>query len=255
MSMLARLVSFLGFLTAAVSDQPHSQCSQPYLNISDVWRSITRDCGGGGCSTPGCSPPDGPSVNCSCGPGQPTTGPCNSGHRDKGGPGGHWMGDVPLSMSCSKLYGDSAATGVGGNRWYRFVGAAGDALPLSPPGVDHCGTSKAGWLSGWTGAGAPPPMYNTSGSYPQAAEGIVEKTACFNHGPPNANTWCEMHSKVGVVRCGSFYLFRLSDSGSGVGQPGWGCFAAYCVAHSALEEEAAITRAMVTIAAGAGGTD
>jgi hypothetical protein len=145
------------------------------------------------------------------------------------------MGDVPFSMTCSELYGDAAATGVGGNRWYRFVGAAGDALPLSPPGVDHCGTSKAGWLSGWTRSDAPPKMYNVSGKYPKAAAGIVEGTACFNHGPPEANTWCEMHSKVGALRCDGFFLFRLSDSGSGVGQPGWGCFAGYCVAHSAFE--------------------
>ena len=84
-----------------------------------------------------------------------------------------------MSAGCS---GYSAATGVGGNKWYRFVGAAGDAMPLNPPGVDHCGTSMAGWLSGWAGAGAPPPMYNVSGKYPTASEGVVERTACFNHG-------------------------------------------------------------------------
>ena len=43
------------------------------------------------------------------------------------------MGDMPIG-SCS---GYNNATGVGGDRWYRFVGAAGDALPLHPPGVDH----------------------------------------------------------------------------------------------------------------------
>ena len=136
------------------------------------------------------------------------------------------MGDVPLTAGCS---GYSAATGVGGNKWYRFVGPAGDALPLNPPGVDHCGTSMAGWLSGWTaGSGPPPEMYNKSGTYPAASAGVVEKTACFNHGPPNANTWCHGNSKVAVVRCDGYYLFRLSDSGTG-------CYGAYCAAFAASQ--------------------
>ena len=49
---------------------------------------------------------------------------------------------------------DSAAaaegTGVGGGHWYRFTGP-GDALPLSSPGVENCGTINPGWLTGWTG--------------------------------------------------------------------------------------------------------
>jgi hypothetical protein len=207
------------------------QCAQHYLNISDVWRSVFRDCGGGGCPKLGCSPPDGPPVNCSCRPGGPATGSCSGDHRDKGGPGGHWSGDAPLG-SCS---GTGLATGVGGNRWYRFVGEAGDALPLKPPGVDHCGASLSGWLSGWSGSDLDPPpprMYKGAGKYPVASDGVVERTACFNHGPPNANTWCLLHSSVGVVRCDpddssrepGFFLFRLSYSGS--------CGGGYCAAHS-----------------------
>ena len=233
------LLALFGLFAAATGDgsvvihddnHPFDQCAQPYLNISDVWRSVTRDCGGGGCPTPGCSPPDGPTVNCSCRPGGPATGPCpQSHHRDKGGPGGHWMRDSAPG-SCS---GYSQATGVGGNRWYRFVGVAGDALPLSPPGVDHCGTSLAGWLSGWKGAATTPPqMFNVSGKYPAASEGVVERTVCFNHGPPNANTWCKFHSIVGAVRCesksddsgGGYFLFRLPYAGS--------CVGGYCAAFS-----------------------
>ena len=250
----------LGATAAAAADP---QCAQPYANISDVWRSVYHDCGGGGCAKPGCSPPDGPPANCSCRPGGPATGPCpQSHHRDKGGPGGHWMGDMPLSKGCS---GYAKATGVGGDRWYRFMGPAGDALPLTPPGVDHCGASKAGWLSGWNSTTtAPPQMFNQSGKYPVASDGVVERTACFNHGPPNANTvrhatptlrtplhrlpskrcvlclhllirtsvaarcmqWCLMHTKVGVVRCEGFFLFRLADSG--------GCAAGYCAAVSGV---------------------
>ena len=43
----------------------------------------------------------------------------------------------------------SSGTGVGGGRWYRFAGAGGDALPLTHPGREHCGTHVPGWLSGW----------------------------------------------------------------------------------------------------------
>jgi hypothetical protein len=66
--MLLKSFALLG-LAAVVqggSTVVDAQCSKPYLNISDVWRSVLRDCGGGGCPAPGCSPPDGPPVNCSC---------------------------------------------------------------------------------------------------------------------------------------------------------------------------------------------
>eukprot|EP01049_Picozoa_sp_SAG25_P009863 SAG25_NODE_1018_length_4280_cov_2.698158_2_plen_246_part_00 len=39
--------------------------------------------------------------------------------------------------------------GLGGGNWYRFVGAGGDAIPLSTPGELSCGRSYPGWLSGW----------------------------------------------------------------------------------------------------------
>ena len=53
------------------------------------------------------------------------------------------------------------STGVGGGRWYRFIGAAGDGLPLYPPPEWHCGTANGGWLSGYNrtahnGTAAPP---------------------------------------------------------------------------------------------------
>ena len=40
-------------------------------------------------------------------------------------------------------------TGVGGKQWYRFVGDAGDALPLHPSPQYRCGTGNGGWLSGY----------------------------------------------------------------------------------------------------------
>ena len=206
---------------------PHHQCNQPYANISDTWRSVYHDCSGGGCPSPGCEPPPGPAANCSCGVQSKCTWDNGTSHRDKGGPGQVWAGDVPIQKGgcCgSSKPCDGKATGVGGNRWYRFVGPAGDSLPLSPPGVDHCGASKAGWLSGWDRPGNPDSMYKGGGKLPATSDGVVEKTVCFVHGPPNANTWCDESSRVAVVRCAGFYLWRLSYSGN--------CVAAYCTAHS-----------------------
>lgn len=40
-------------------------------------------------------------------------------------------------------------TGVGGAQWFRFIGSAGDALPLRPPPEYRCGTANGGWLSGY----------------------------------------------------------------------------------------------------------
>ena len=79
----------------------------------------------------------------------------------------------------------SSKTGVGGGRWYRFAGAGGDALPLTDPGADHCGTTYPGWLSGWAtpqGGGGPPISYTGAGRYPAAAEGVIESTVCFDGG-------------------------------------------------------------------------
>ena len=32
-------------------------------------------------------------------------------------------------------------SGIGGGSWYRFEGVGGDALPLTHPGPQHCGTN------------------------------------------------------------------------------------------------------------------
>ena len=116
----------------------------------------------------------------------------------------------------------SSKTGVGGGRWYRFAGAGGDALPLTHPGCEHCGTHVPGWLSGWATPQAPPRSYSGAGRYPAAAEGVVESTVCFDDG----RYPCSNHVQVGVVRCGAFLLWRLPDA------PGCGC--GYCTAASGL---------------------
>ena len=125
----------------------------------------------------------------------------------------HWG-----TNQCDSANGGTSPTGVGGGHWYRFVGTAGDAIPLMPPGKDHCGTQGAGWLSGWVvgdgpGTGCsgfqqtgPPCDYSTTGRYPIAAEGVVELTACFNNDPGYE---CASRTMVGVVQCNDFLLWRL----------------------------------------------
>jgi len=113
---------------------------------------------------------------------------------------------------------------VGGGRWYRFAGSGGDALPLSRPGVDHCGTHRTGWLSGWAGEGAPPASYSGAGRYPAAAEGVAEMTACFDAGGSLGP--CGYHAAVGVVRCDGFLLWWLADAPD--------CAAGYFTAASGL---------------------
>ena len=112
---------------------------------------------------------------------------------------------------------------MGGGRWYRLAGSGGDALPLSHPGILHCGTYRTGWLSGWAGEGDPPTSYSGAGRYPAAAEGVAEMTACFD----DARFYpCDRHAAVGVVRCDGFLLWRLADAPY--------CTFGYCTAASGL---------------------
>eukprot|EP01048_Picozoa_sp_COSAG05_P009836 COSAG05_NODE_831_length_7083_cov_166.649055_4_plen_313_part_00 len=124
-----------------------------------------------------------------------------------------WRSTLHTQAPHTGAHGDCASvTGVGGGRWYRFAGAGGDALPLTSPGPDHCGTSYPGWLSGWAspqGGGAPPQSYSGAGRYPAAAEGVVERTVCFDEAAHGGSDPCGNHVQVGVVRCGGFLLWRL----------------------------------------------
>jgi hypothetical protein len=123
-----------------------------------------------------------------------------------------------------------------GGRWVRLGGPAGDALPTTPPGGLHCGTSSAGWLSGWGGegggaagakvvggAGAPPRNYAKPGALPTPRDGVVPATACF--GIDGGNT-CWDHAPIAVLHCGSFLLWQLPDAPA--------CPAAYCAAPGGL---------------------
>lgn len=114
---------------------------------------------------------------------------------------------------------------MGGGRWYRLAGSGGDALPLTSPGINHCGTGRTGWLSGWAGEGDPPASYSGAGRYPAAAEGVAEMTACFDH-DYGGDYPCAGHAAVGVVRCDGFLLWRLADAPY--------CNSGYCMAASGL---------------------
>jgi hypothetical protein len=166
---------------------------------------------------------------------------------------GHPMADHSMSLSCG-----SSPTGVGRGRWYRFVGPGGDALPLTFPGTQHCGTLYPGWLSGWDASVGPcksgsppcttapgnwedeprntgvvwgaPDNYDTPGDYPETVEGVVDRLVCFGDGPNGA---CSYQAPVNVVRCAGFLLWRLPYVPTG--QAGGGaCRRAYCTAPSGL---------------------
>ena len=126
-----------------------------YENITDTWRNIHNK---------GDGPPDPDGRGCSR---------------------GHCYGmdqiDLGANGTCSK---HAAGTGVGGGKWYRFVGKDNTGMATVPPASsDHCGTAWPGWLSGWgdiNTIGPPPPRYNEPGRYPEVADGVVDGTACFN---------------------------------------------------------------------------
>ncbi|CAF3585967.1 unnamed protein product [Rotaria sp. Silwood1] len=80
-------------------------------------------------------------------------------------------------------------TSIGG-RWIRFIGTGGTTIPLTPPGIYHCGAFLAGWYNG------------TSSSIVGT---IVRGNACFD-GPSYT---CVFWSSIAVVYCNSFYVYFL----------------------------------------------
>ena len=214
---------------------PHcdvNQCSLPYTTVSDSWRSTKHSSG-------------------------------NKGDNQLGDP------QCPNDPRYSSLI--KAPTGVGGGKWYRFVGEGGDALPLHPiSSYDpthgmfakdgngaHCGFSSGGWLSGWPGGDAcatdadcpsqnpqypsqghiaclpsgrcgPTWRYHTAGSYPSVADGVVNRTVCFDQTSPGYPNYCHKFVGVQVVRCevGGFLLWRLPYAN----YRSSGCSSGYCTA-------------------------
>lgn len=245
-------------------------CGIQYTTVDDAWRATGNECcsdmnDDGRCLGPNVTDRSGwliPTPN-------KTVGYTN-------------MGDSPgTSQWCPHTQG----TGLGGDRWFRFAGAGGDALPLTPPpgGFDtepvscddpnnpnpwpphgrlYCGTTNAGWLSGWqwpatpdcrsdddcpwsiqggslpcTPRGCAPgdrmPPYSPGpvtrtplGRYPTAEEGVVNMTACFVgfQGEGGGLGSCAHYADVGVARCGDFLLWRLPYAP--------GCTEGYCTVNA-----------------------
>jgi hypothetical protein len=212
-------------------------------------------------------------------------------------PAGHKPDDEPVSLTNNDVALDDAvckvantcpspspplipacvATGVGGDRWYRFSGPGGNSLALifttaetgefvTMPSNPNCGTRSGGWLSGWEGTAHDPdlwagPYYGGTGGYggglgyteqghlPTAVDGVVNRSVCFPRreptGPDHLSETCALSAAVGVVRCHGFVLFRLPyiEQLPGVVKDPCGntndpyVDHAYCTAHVDLDEE------------------
>jgi hypothetical protein len=102
-----------------------AQCYLPYINRSDGYRNV-----GNAFARPGQTHADGPPSSSV----DDFTELCPSSEK------------FPSTIDDIDYY---QTSDVGGERWYRFVGAPGDALPLHPPPEYWCGTAFSGWLSGY----------------------------------------------------------------------------------------------------------
>jgi hypothetical protein len=244
-------------------------CGIQYITVNDAWRATGNECCADLNDNGRCL---GPNVT------------------DRSG----WLIPTPNKTVGYKNMGDSAGTaqwcphsqetGLGGDRWFRFEGAGGDALPLTPPpgGFDtepescddpnnpnpwpphgrlYCGTTNAGWLSGWKWPaksdcrddddcrssiqGSPLPCTPRGcapgdsmpdgggkvtrtplGRYPTAEEGVVDMTVCFvgSSGAGGGLGSCADYATVGVARCEGFLLWRLPYAP--------GCNRGYCTVNA-----------------------
>ena len=81
------------------------------------------------------------------------------------------------------------------DQWYRFESAAGDMMPTENPGSNVCGTYIPIWFKG---------------THPTTDNVVMNATACaalpfvFPFG-------CGTSYDIKVIKCGSFYLYRLKD--------------------------------------------
>ncbi len=183
--MLGETVMIIGMLLPMLMSLS-PRCSQRYTTLTDPWRATTHD---------------------------------------SKGPSGSYSGDVANTSSSTCGAAPLRATNVGNGEWYRFAGSGGDALPLRSPKCLHCGTDRVGWLSGWeVSKGTPPADYAKPGSYPSPGAGDVNATVCFDYCDQSYAGSCRSHVTVGVVNCGSYYLWRLPFAPD--------CACAYCTAPS-----------------------
>ncbi len=93
-----------------------------------------------------------------------------------------------------------------GEAYYRVQAPAGDKIPTSSPGYDHCGT----WASGW--------INDEDGAIDQMEEGQeISARVCF-HADSDP---CYYSNNITVTKCpGDFLVYHL------VNTPG--CYERYC---------------------------
>lgn len=90
------------------------------------------------------------------------------------------------------------------DKWYRFNSITGTTMPTKDPGVGSCGTYLALWFRG---------------IHPKTDNVIVDATACAAR-PFRLPIGCGISYKIKVIKCGTFYLYRLKKPDR--------CNVAYC---------------------------
>ena len=74
--------------------------------------------------------------------------------------------------------------------WYRFVGAAGTKMPITPVAAHRCGGTWSGWLHG---------------THPTVEHGAVPKRVCFS----TLSEDCKYETQIYVKNCLSYYIYKL----------------------------------------------
>ncbi|XP_048581064.1 uncharacterized protein LOC5514282 isoform X3 [Nematostella vectensis] len=82
---------------------------------------------------------------------------------------------------------------IKGKGWYRFTGAAGNAMPTKCVPIRRCGTHAPGWMVG---------------RQPSPIEGRVRRTVCFNW----AGNCCKWRQNILVRNCGHFLVYELDKT-------------------------------------------
>ena len=74
--------------------------------------------------------------------------------------------------------------------WYRFSGAAGNAMPTACVPKNRCGTHAPGWLNA---------------SHPTVHEGIVTRKVCYHW----SNKCCLWNNNIRIKNCGAYFVYEL----------------------------------------------
>ena len=78
------------------------------------------------------------------------------------------------------------------SKWYKITGNAGNALRVATPPRERCGGQAQGYLTK---------------SHPVPSDGVVSRRVCIQ----NPSDPCNRDLQIGVVNCGSFYLYKLQS--------------------------------------------